>query len=67
MSLCCHAVIGGIVVVSCFIISGSQWWHCYGQLLQQIPELHRYFDIARRYWYVSLFLYLSNFLSKSFA
>ena len=52
---------GRIFTVSCFILSGCQWWHCYGQLLQQLPELHRYRNIAWCYWYVSLFIYLIVF------
>jgi hypothetical protein len=28
-----RAVNGGIVMLSYFILTGTQWWHCYGQLL----------------------------------
>jgi hypothetical protein len=70
-----------IVMVSCFIFSHSHWWHCYDQLLytfRQSMVALLWSASSATSWAAQIlqhcmmllvcqFIYLFNFLSKSFA
>ena len=70
-----------IIMVSCFILSRSHWWHCYNQLLytfRQSMVALLWSASSATSWAAQIlqhctmlsvcqFIYLFNFFSKSFA